>query len=269
MTPNPGTIEIRAAEPADAERVVRLFCEDGTNRYGWSADKWRHYYLDYPAGRPVALVAEIDGELVGHYGMVPVAIGSWPAMLGLHAYVSSRYRGLTVLAALMAEVDRLCRAEGVALICGFANPRFTLVKKTMFKWQVPLWLGFKKGTTPADTLRGDARFYFQYPDAWYAWRFGAERGCYLSRFVDAGGAVRKQLLKTRGGVPDLAELPDSECWSRRMMYPAEQPGPFCQPFSLKVYDGSLIDLGILQPGKWFLEMGDSDTFNYAPWSAGS
>lgn len=267
MTAVAGMPVVRRAEPGDAERVVRLFCEDGSNRYGWNADKWRHYYLDYPGGRAVALVAELAGELVGHYGMVPVAIGDRPARLGLHAFVSARYRGLTVVAALMAEVDRVCRDEGVALICGFANPRFSLVKKTLFKWQIPFWLGFKQGTTPADCQRGAASFYFRYPEAWYSWRFGAERPYYLSRFQDAEGAVRKQLLKSRRGGFRPGEISDSECWSSSMMYPEPQAGSFCQPFSLKLYDRSLVDLGILEPENWFLEMGDSDTFSYTPWSA--
>jgi len=266
MTMQADNIVIRIAKSFDGEGVTRLFCEDGTNPYGWSAHKWRHYYVDYPDGQPVAVVAEINGDIVGHYGMVPVVIGTLPAMLGLHAYVSVKYRGLTIISALMTEVDRICKAKGVAVICGFANPRFSLIKKTFFKWNTPFWLGFKKGAAPTDTVRGDAKFYFQYSDAWYPWRFGEDRNFYLSCFVDTEGNVRKQLLKIRDSNYNDENLSDSECWSKSMMYARDQESQFCQPFSVKVYDRSLIDLGILQPENWFIEMGDSDTFSYISWS---
>ena len=258
-------IVVRTAKLSDAVRVSNLFCEDGTNPYDLSAQKWLHYYNDYPEGQPVALVAEIDGEIVGHYGMLPIHIGDSPAMLGLHAYVSTKCRGLTVISALMAEVDNICRARGAAMICGFANSKFALIKKTFYKWHTPLWLGFKKGTALADTNRENSPFYFKYSDAWYTWRFGEERDYYLSCFTDAEGILRKQLLKARNIVYNVNMLADSECWSKSDTYPKDPGDRFYQPFSVKIFDKSFIDRGVLLPENWFIEMGDSDTFRYTAW----
>ncbi|RKX27388.1 MAG: hypothetical protein DRP47_06635 [Candidatus Zixiibacteriota bacterium] len=259
---------VRFADPLDGNEIAQLFCEDGTNLYDWSEQKWRHYYIDYPDGQPVALVAEIGGGIIGHYGMLPVDIGGWSAMLGLHAYVSTKYRGLTIISALMAEVDRVCKAKGISLICGFANPQFSLIKKTFFKWNIGFWIGFKKSTTFADVVRDDETFYFHYSDAWYQWRFGEDRNSYLSLFVDIEGNERQQLLKMRNSGANFDEdlFAATECWSNASMYAKDQDDQFCQPFSVKVYDRALVDLGILKPENWFIEMGDSDTFSYVPWS---
>jgi len=259
-------IVVRLAEPSDAEGIVQLFLEDGTNAYEWSIQKWWHYYVDYPDGQPIALIAEIDKKTVGHYGMVPVVIGKWHAMLGLHAYVSKDYRGLSIISTVMAGVDAVCKDRGVALVCGFANPNFSLIKKTFFKWHIPLWLGFKKGISAADAVRGDATFFFEYSEDWYSWRFGVARDCYLSRFVDGEGNIHKQVLKMRGRTLEKEQLCNAECWSRSTMYATAQRKQFCQPYSVKIYDRSLINLGILRPENWFIEMGDSDTFKYIPWS---
>jgi len=268
MTSESNSLVIRDAVDSDIDSIVGLFTEDGSNPYGWCADKWRHYYRNYPEGKPTALVAELNGVVVGHYGMLPIKIGELPAMLGMHAYVFSEYRGLTIISALMKEVDKRCRAQGVAMICGFANSKFSLIKKTFFKWKTLFWLGFKSGLTADDVRCEPAPFFFNYSPKWFAWRFGEVRNTFISRYTDARGNIKKQLLKINRGMeaPTPAELLDSEGWSPALVFLKEQQDQFCQPFSLKIYDTSLLDAGVLRPENWFIEMGDSDTFQYLPWS---
>ena len=44
------------------------------------------------------------------------------------------------------------------------------------------------------------------------------------------------------------------------LHPSNSNNEFRQPFSIKVYDNSLIREGFLNYQNWFIEMGDSDTF---------
>lgn len=258
-------IVVRDTLETDIEGVVALFCEGGGNPYNWSISKWKHYYHDYPDGKPISLVAEWEGRIVGHYGMLPVRIGLWPAMLGLHAYVASDRRGLAVLSALMRAVDERCQVERVAMICGFANPKFTFIQNRVFKWLTPLWLGFKKDLGAEDIGDRESHpFYFKYSPAWATWRFGFKRATYISRYTDASGCERKQALKTSESTT-AQDLNGCEGWSPRLIFAVQQPNQFCQPFSIKVYDKGLLNKGVLDFHNWFVEMGDSDTFQYMRW----
>jgi GNAT superfamily N-acetyltransferase len=256
---------VRVTQAKDVEGIVSLFCETGTNPYNWSVEKWTHYYEDYPDGQPISLVAVINDQVVGHYGMLPVRIGQLSAMLGLHAYVARQQRGLTVISALMKEVDRRCQALGVALICGFANPKFSFVKSTIFKWQIPCWLGFQRGLSSVDIEAGrNKKFSFQYTPKWYEWRFGEKRDQYISKYVDGNGIIHRQLLKVSAETA-LIQGEEIEAWTPNSTYQTNQQDQFCQPFSIKVFDQRLISEDVLNHANWSIEMGDSDTFQYTLW----
>lgn len=255
-------IVIREALDSDIEEIVALFCESGTNPYSWNREKWRHYYRDYPDGTPISLIATVDGQVVGHYGLQPIKIGLISAMLGLHAYVASSQRGLTIISALMKEVDRTCIASGAKLICGFANPKFSFIKSTIFKWKAVCWLGFQNGFSKEDAeLMRSKKFYFNYSDDWFAWRFGSKRDEYVSVYFDSHKTKHVQLLKFCGGKPNF-QSENLELWSPRSIFSSSQPDRFCQPFSIKLFDPELIKDGIINCENWSIDMGDSDTFQY-------
>lgn len=257
-------IVIREAIESDVDEIVALFCESGSNPYGWSREKWRHYYRDYPDGTPISLIATVDGQVVGHYGLQPIKIGQIPAMLGLHAYVASSQRGLTILSALMKEVDRTCIARGAKLICGFANPKFSFIKSTIFKWTTPCWLGFHNGFSEDDAdLMRSKKFYFNYSEYWLAWRFSSKRDEYLSIYFDSQNNKRIQLLKFHEYKLHF-DSENIELWSPRSIFNSSQPDRFCQPFSIKVFEPELKKEGILNCQNWSIDMGDSDTFQYTP-----
>jgi hypothetical protein len=259
-------IFVRQAEVADAGDVVALFLEDGNNPYGWSVDKWCHYYRDYPEGAATSMVAIANGQVVGHYGLVPVKIAGYQCMLGMHAYVSRKQRGLTVLSALMKVLDEHCLANQIALICGFANKNFAFVKRKLFRWHTPLWLGFKSNLTPVDfEEKAKRKFRFDYTQEWYLWRFGRPKGIYLSRYKREG-VSRKQVLCSRGA-PTPEQLKGAEAWVPSSIYAEEATDKFTQPFSLKIYDKGLEKEGVLIPNNWAIDMADSDTFVYECWEA--
>jgi hypothetical protein len=258
-------LEVRETLDSDIEGVVALFCESGGNPYNWSTAKWKHYYREYPEGKPVSFIATFNGRVVGHYGMLPVIIGSHTAMLGLHAYVAENQRGLTVISTLMKEVDLKCRNLGIALIGGFANSKFSMIKRTFFKWKTPCWLGFQQGVDNNDLDEArNRKFSFKYSQDWYKWRFGGLQNEYLSRYIDSQGIIKKQLLKTTP-TSHVENIVDAEAWSPQSTHAENKDGQFFQPFSIKIFDERLIDEGILDHNNWSIEMGDSDTFQYIPW----
>lgn len=261
-------ITINKADISKARLIVALFNEDGDNQYNWCEEKWAHYYVDYPEGNAISLIAELNGEVIGHYGLLPVQIGNWPAMLGLHAYVSKKFRGLTIISELMTKVDAICKENKIALLCGFANPKFALISKTFFKWKIPVWLGVNQDIKVDDLTRNNARFYFKYSDSWNHWRFGKNKNMYISRYRDNDGKEHKQLLKVNS-VPvkeECVNLLNTECWSPNMNFEKDDKNYLRQPFSIKIYEQMLIEDGVMNPANWFIEMGDSDTFTYIPWN---
>ena len=258
------TIVVRIAEDSDIKQIIDLFCESGGNPYQRTPEKWKHYYRNYPEGDAVSLVATLNEAVVGHYGLLPVNIGEIPAMMGLHAYVARAQRGLTVISALMKEVDRICQSTNVGLICGFANPQFSLIKTKIFKWRTICWLAFKNGLTDQDLeIKSSKKFYFSYSNEWFDWRFGKQLDNYVSVYCDNNKNNHIQLLKYRSEVPLAGDL-NLELWSPLATYPVNQTYFFCQPYSIKVYDPKLVDEGIFDSEHWSIDMGDSDTFQYSP-----
>jgi hypothetical protein len=267
MTHSVEQFVVTKATPGDADGVVALLSNKGTSRYWKGREQWSRFYQEYPEGNPVSLIVRDEARIVGHYGLFPVRIGAWPALLGMHAFVSEEYRGLTVISMLMQETDRYAKEIGAACICGFANSQFSLIKKTFFNWKIPFWLGFTSPIQHSDLSADNASFYFAYSEQWYAWRFGTQRNTYFSRYEAADGSVKKQLLKMLPGsvLPSDEALAGCEGWTTRSNFYSKPTGIASQPFSLKLYDRSLLRAGIYDPASWFIEMGDSDTFQYREW----
>lgn len=177
---------------------------------------------------------------------------------------------MTVLSALMESIDRTCAELNVSMICGFPNPNFALITKTFFKWKTHFLLGIGKGPSMMDLVRHPSKYWFDYSDKWYAWRFGELREVYMSRYEMDDGRVRKQLLKAR--VPAAISrtsigLSDCEFWTPSAAVKVPPKGQFFQPFSLRVFDLDLDMNALAEPSNWQIDMGDSDTFVYSTWEA--
>jgi GNAT superfamily N-acetyltransferase len=258
-------IEVSDTKSNEIFDIISLFCESGSNPYEWSEQKWKHYYCDYPDGKPVSFVAKVNGKIVGHYGMLPLRIKDYGAMLGLHAYVSQEYRGLLIISELMRAVVRRCKELNIAFICGFANPRFTLIKQSLFKWQVLCWLGVNENFCVNDQLDlKNKKYTFCYTEDWWKWRFGHYDNQYISKYEDDTKTVRKQLLKSRKELI-IDELEQLEGWCPKTTYSTNKENKRCQPFSIKILKEDIVKADILDFRNWGIEMGDSDTFVYNHW----
>jgi len=253
--------EIRRGTSEDAEGIVHLFSGEN-NPHGWSLQKWRHYYQNYPEGETVFFIAESEQGIIGHYGLFPVVIGGTQVYMGAHAYVTESVRGLAVISRLMKSLDEFCVDNDIPFIVGFANQKFTTVKTKLFKWRTPFFAGFVTTTRFAPSVFKERPFRFQYSDEWLQWRFGKVTDPVVSQYRKAGCETPTyQLLHTQSSVAasDYG-LPAFECWSPD----GYQKGPdgelFSQPFSLKVYDKHWAGPELLNPENWYIQMGDSDTF---------
>ena len=184
--------------------------------------------------------------------------------LGVHAAVHQDYRGLTVISNLMKKMDEICFKNQVKFVCGFANNDFAKIKQTLFKWKIPFWIAFNDRFSPEDYNLGlNKKYKFNYPDEWFIWRFGENINVYKIQFTENEHS-RIQLLKLK----KHENLSDNEIenWSCSSLHPSNSNNEFRQPFSIKVYDNSLIREGFLNYQNWFIEMGDSDTFMYNKYS---
>ena len=253
-------VDVFVATVANREDVVKLFSEND-NPHGWDSQRWNHYYLDYPEGESVSIVAKYDGKVVGHYGLLPIKIGEYNGFLGVHAYVSADMRGLTVISALMKYVDTVCEQKNVDILCGFANKNFTLVKQQLYKWYVVCWMGFSKRRNFIETSFSSRKFRFNYSDSWYKWRFGEEKDTYFSLYTQRNEGGVLQLLKTRKDIVSENGVDLFECW-HPSEYFQEKQSHFTQPFSMKLFGSNINKNEILDLDNWYLEMGDSDTFVY-------
>lgn len=252
--------QVRRASAADRDGIVALFQESG-NPHNWSSEKWEHYYRDYPEGPTISFVAESESGIIGHYGLFPITIGSYPVYMGAHAYVSESVRGLAVISSLMKSLDEFCLAEEVPFIVGFANQRFTTVKTKLFKWQTALYASFMSTEKFEPELFQDRPFQFHYSSDWITWRFGKTNIPVVSQYQKQSGQDPVyQLLFTEHRVEAKDfHLAEFECWSPEG-YRSEPSETFAQPFSVKVYDKHWSGPDLTNPKNWFIQMGDSDTF---------
>ncbi len=252
------SFEIRVARPDEAGAIVALLGAHWTAQ-SWSLAKYRHYYVDYPEGEAISMVALDDGAIVAHVGLLPIRISGTPAYLVLQVLVSQHYRrGGTLVEMLRASEDE-ARRRGAQLLCGFGNIRFSKVAARFAHWTIAGFLRFAEVEALAVADYRD-RLAFEYGPAWYRWKLGSEAPVEIRPYTKDGRTYH-QLLKTRGvahvsaaeqGVPALHLFhPDRTS-------PVETTD-WSQPFVVRpLVEG--LDPRFLDLRQWYVEMGDSDTF---------
>lgn len=252
--------QTRRATSADKAGIVTLF-QEGGNPHKWSSAKWEHYYRDYSEGPTISFVAESELGIIGHYGLFPVTIGSYPVFIGAHAYVSESVRGLAVISSLMKSLDEFCVAEKIPFVVGFANQRFTTVKTKLFKWKAALYASFVATEKFDPDAFRNRPFLFHYSSDWATWRFGISNRPIISKYQRQGAEEGTYQLLFSGEKVEARdfEITEFECWSPEgyLSAPSEV---FAQPFSVKIYDKDWSGPNLLDPENWFIQMGDSDTF---------
>ncbi|MCP4265422.1 MAG: hypothetical protein GY777_07590 [Candidatus Brocadiaceae bacterium] len=251
-------IQYRYSDKEDAEKIVALLSEEG-NRYNWSLGRWKHYYLDYPEGKPIEVIAVDNNRVIGHYGLLPVRINQFQAMLGVHAYISAPRRNLNIISNLLKLVDHTAQDCGANFVCAFANPEFTQIITRIFGWQNLGYVSFESANEIELELY-QKRYRFCYSKDWYQWKLKTLKTNYIQNY-QKDGVCYNQLLKTR----EIKKLTAKEvghdqlhCWHPKG-YSKEKPFGWSQPFSIKCFTQEL-PVGLKDIHNWYLEMGDNEAF---------
>ena len=231
------------------------------NPFNWSLRKWQYYYEDYP-DKAYSVIAESDGRILGHFGFHSVQFGEFNAMLPNAAIIHPSTRNLTILSKILELVDYVCQKEKVDFIWAPANPGFTAVLNKFFKW---IKIGYVQfvDVESLDLRDFEDRRRFHYSEDWYQWKFGGKKDTYIQDF-EFNDIVHHQLLKSEGKKKLISakELGYDKlnCWAPSG-YSKEQPEGWAQPISVKALNPNLPE-SILDINNWFLEMGDSDAFEW-------
>jgi len=238
------------AKKSDAESIVNLFTESGSNPYKWNISKWEKYYRMYPEGKPTSFVVKKKDVVIGHYGILPVKINNIHGYLGVHAYVSINSRGLEVIKMLLEKIDELISEN--KFIVGFANNNFAQVLKRFFGWDILGYLTFSNEVGFDEKWRENKNC-FVYSSAWYKWKFGEKRNYFNQQYVKDGKKYN-QLLKTFPTTKTFFEK--INCWNPSKSTETNHK-IWSQPIAIKGSPSLSRNIS-----DWYIEMGDSDTFEY-------
>lgn len=251
-------MEIKYINNKTACEVIRLFSVKG-NKYKWDINKWQKYYQEYPYNGAASIGVFENGKIIGHYGVLPIKIGSYRALMGIHAYVKEDARNLQAINLLLKEVYNYANDKKYDFICGFSNHNFSKVLNIIFKWKILGYLSFD--TVSSIVFKKEKKYHFDYDDQWYEWKFGCLSDKYIKRY-NKDGQWYNQLLKTRGDV-HIIQLDNNEMinfWNPDKYFNREVFG-WNQPFLMKAVNENL-DISIYDINNWYIEMGDSDTFEF-------
>ncbi|MFN3533811.1 MAG: GNAT family N-acetyltransferase [Desulfatiglandales bacterium] len=132
---------IRPYKRGDEEGIVRLRRSvfGDMDPYKATIEGWKWEFGEIPSGSPIIVVAEEGGEIVGHYGLLPMTLchrgKEQPFGLAVDLMVHPLYRRRGLFVNMYREVERKAREEGLAGILGFPNERTLPTYKNRLGWK--------------------------------------------------------------------------------------------------------------------------------------
>ena len=151
---------------------------------------------------------------------------------------------------LLEKVDDFVSAD--KFIIGFTNNNFAQVLNRFFGWDILGFLNFSNEASFDDQWRENKNC-FVYSSEWYQWKFGENKNYYLQQY-EKDGKTYNQLLKTLPTTRSFFK--QINCWNPYKNTETHYKKWF-QPITIK---------GCLSLSRnisdWYIEMGDSDTFEY-------
>jgi len=129
---------IRYYRAGDETRILRLFHD--VFGPGYRLEDWQWQFLSNPFSRPIIWVAENqDGELAGHYCLIPVPYHhegrSLKAAFSILSMVHPNFQRRGLLKKLAEACDRQLQDDGIALGLTFLNDNSLPVYTSHFGWQ--------------------------------------------------------------------------------------------------------------------------------------
>lgn len=94
---------------------------------------WNWWYKRNPAGTPIIWVAEFDGKIIGHYGIIPLVMkvgssyvtGSFASDGATHP----DYRGMGVMSSILNRLFLDAAESKISFTCGFASSRLWFYRR--------------------------------------------------------------------------------------------------------------------------------------------
>ena len=254
------SIICRLATDKDIDQLVELFSSDG-NPYNWSYKKFHYYYSEYPEGKPMSVVADDSGKIIGHFGIFPAQVGNFNVMTPHGAYVNVKYRNIEVITSILKKIDQICMDLKIDFIWASANPGFAPVLAKLFFWKTIGYVSFKN-VKQYEVGKYADRYQFSYSNKWYQWKFGEIHHHYIQDYKK-DNTTYHQLLKTMNTQTVIAQdygFPYLNCWTPRG-YGKEKPEGWSQPILIKIINSN-VPKDVLDINNWFIEMGDYDAFEW-------
>jgi hypothetical protein len=131
-------MQIRAFQPADAERISDLLTQHSP--YKRDAAFWIWLNRTLPTRSSLVAVAESDGQVVGHYGILPFDLRLPDGTLakaghGVHAFVKPDFREQVSIFEITKLAYKLARDAGLVAVFGFPNVNYRLIQEKIERWR--------------------------------------------------------------------------------------------------------------------------------------
>lgn len=102
---------------------------------------WDWAYLDNPSGDPVVSVCYDEGQLVGHYAIVPMPLSNLSefkqSYISMTTMVAESHRKFGLFTQLAQENYKVAAAAGVDFVFGFPNSQSTPGFRKRLNWTLP------------------------------------------------------------------------------------------------------------------------------------
>lgn len=129
-------MRIRPYQTGDAEKISLLF--DRHTTYQRDSEFWLWINRIWPESPSIVAVAEQDGEIAGHYAILPISIDhrgeSIRCGLGIHAFIAPEHRGKVPIFHISKKCYELAKNAGIQMVWGFPNEKYRMIQEKVEGW---------------------------------------------------------------------------------------------------------------------------------------
>ncbi|MCK9412233.1 MAG: GNAT family N-acetyltransferase [Prolixibacteraceae bacterium] len=144
-------VNIREYQIGDATKIHHLFSK--YTHYKRDASFWVWINRLLAEEKSIIVVAEIEGEIIGHYAILPRICKikdeiEFKCGLGIHAFIDPNYRNLVSIFSITSMAYKIAELKKYDFIYGFPNTNFRLIQEKIEHWKkISLFNAFVKPLT--------------------------------------------------------------------------------------------------------------------------
>lgn len=151
-------ITIREYQTGDATKIFNLFSKHSTYQRDAAFWVWINRLLS--DDKSIVVVAEIKGDIIGHYAILPRICKvhhndlELKCGLGIHAFVVPEYRNLVSIFSISGLAYEIAESRNLSFIYGFPNSNYRLIQEKIERWKkVSLFKAFVKPITISENRK--------------------------------------------------------------------------------------------------------------------